>query len=72
MDELAATYSYTAEERRAKVNVVRSMQAARRDFCLEIRRKFPLYPKPEAKDRFLEWLDTKIQAEEENDSDEYL
>ena len=48
------------------------MRAARRDFCLEIRRKFPLYPTPKAKDRFLEWLDTRVQAEEENDSDEYL
>jgi len=72
VDELATTYSYTAEERRAKVNIVRSMRAARRDFCMEIRRHFPLYPTPQAKDDFLKWLDTRVQAEEENDSDEFL
>ena len=72
VDELATTYSYTTEERRAKINVVRSMRAARRDFCMEIRRQFPLYPTPQAKDDFLKWLDTRVQAEVENDTDEYL
>ena len=70
-EQLGAEYSWTGEERRQKVNVIRGTRAMERQLCAKIRRSLPLQRTPESIERFLYQLED-CRRVEQHDSDEFV
>jgi len=71
--ELKTTeYSWTSEERRQKVNVIRGMRAMERQLSTKIRRSLPLNRTTESINHFLNQLEEDCREAEEHDSDEFV
>jgi len=71
-EQLGAEYSWTSEERRQKVNVIRGIRAMERQLCTKIRRSLPLHRTPESIERFLNQLEEDCRRAEQHDSDEFV
>ena len=69
---LGADYSWTSEERRQMINVIRGMRAMERQLCTKIRRSLPLHRTPEGIERFLDQLEEDCRRAEQHDSDEFV
>ena len=71
-EKLASEFSWSPEERRQKINIIRGMRAMQRQFCQEIRRKLPMNQTPENIAKFLTELEEKCRSVEDRDSDEFV
>jgi len=71
-EQLGTEYSWTSEERRQKVNVIRGMRAMGRQLCTKIRRSLPLNRTTESIERFLNQLEEDCREAEERDSGEFI
>ena len=71
-DDLASRYSWTPEEKRNRINIIRGMRAAERNLCMNIRRSLPMRRRQSDIEEFLGKLDSDFRASEAHDSDEFL
>ena len=71
-EQLGTEYSWTSEERRQKVNVIRGMRAMERQLSTKIRRSLPLNRTTESINHFLNQPEEDCREAEEHDSDEFV